>query len=100
VPSGWLIDKEGKPTNDPADLYSGGAILTFGDYKGYALSLLVEVVGGSLSGAETPIFPQYQYMHHRVFVLAIAPSLFRPKSEYQSSVDFLFAGMKQALPAE
>jgi LDH2 family malate/lactate/ureidoglycolate dehydrogenase len=99
VPSGCLIDREGKSTNDPADLYDGGAILTFGDYKGYALSLLVEVLGGILSGAETPIFPNYGYLHNGVFIFVIDPACFRPQKEYPSSVDFLFAGMKQALPA-
>jgi LDH2 family malate/lactate/ureidoglycolate dehydrogenase len=71
-----------------------------GGYKGYALSLLVEVLGGILSGAETPIFPGYDYMHNGVFVLAIEPSFFRPVSEYRRSVDHLFDSMKGALPAE
>jgi LDH2 family malate/lactate/ureidoglycolate dehydrogenase len=99
VQTGCLIDQEGKPTTGPNDLYAGGAILTFGAHKGYALSLLVEVLGGLLSGAETPIFPDYQYMHNGVFMLAIDPSWFRPWTDYQSAVDFLFDAIKQARPA-
>ena len=49
VPTGCLVNKDGKPTINPADLYDGGAIRTFGDHKGYTLSLLVEVIGGILS---------------------------------------------------
>jgi LDH2 family malate/lactate/ureidoglycolate dehydrogenase len=99
VQTGWLVDHEGKPTIDPNDLYAGGAILTFGGHKGYALSLLVEVLGGLLSGAETPVFPNYQYMHNGVFILAIDPAWFRPLLDYQSAVDFLFDKIKQAGPA-
>lgn len=99
VPAGWLVDRQGNPTVEPADLYDGGAILTAGDHKGYALSLLVEVVGGILSGAETPIFPNYKYMHNGVFVLVLKPSFFRPEAEYRASVDFLFTKVQEALPA-
>lgn len=99
MPSGWLIDRMGMPTTNPSDLYEGGAILTFGEYKGYALSLLIEVVGGILSGAETPIFPNYDYMHNGVFILVIDPTCFRTRGDYESSVDFLFKAVKETRPA-
>ena len=99
VPPGCLLDRHGVATTEPADLYDGGAIRTFGDHKGFALSLLVEVVGGILSGAETPVFPGYKYMHNGVFLLAIDPTFFRPRDEYLAAVDYLFAAVKNALPA-
>ena len=99
LPSGWLIDREGNPSVEPSSLYDGGAILTFGEHKGFALSLLVEILGGILSGAETPIFPDYEYMHNGVFVLAIDPTFFHPKENYQAAVAFLFTTIKNALPA-
>jgi hydroxycarboxylate dehydrogenase B len=98
IPLGWVIDKEGNPTENPGDLYTGGAIQTFGGHKGYALSLLVEVIGGILSGADTPIFPDYRYMHNGVFLLVVNPAFFRPEQEYLGSVDFLLTKIKQALP--
>jgi len=99
VPPGWLLDRNGNGTTNPSDLYDGGAIRTFGEYKGYALSLLIEVIGGILSGAETPIFPDYNYMHNGVFLLAINPIFFRPGQEYVTAVDYLFNSVRQALPA-
>jgi len=54
TPEGWIMDKEGHPTTDPEALYAGGAILPFGGvvgYKGYGLSLVVEVLCGALTGA-------------------------------------------------
>jgi len=54
VPPGWLIDRDGNPTTDPLDyLTRGGAMLPLGGaaaHKGYCLSILVELLGGALSG--------------------------------------------------
>ena len=82
IPEGWVIDNQGHATTNPGDLYEEGAILPFGEYKGYALALMVEVIGGILSGADTPIFPDYGRMHNGVFMLAIEPTFFRPQEEY------------------
>jgi Xaa-Pro dipeptidase len=51
VPEGWLLDSGGRPTTDPRALYDGGAILPAGGHKGFALGLLVEILGGALTGA-------------------------------------------------
>lgn len=55
VPEGWLIDANGNPTTDPNDFRADppGAILPLGGvvaHKGYALGLVVELLGGTLSG--------------------------------------------------
>ena len=55
LPDGWIIDHEGQPTNDPSDFSEEpyGAILPLGGvvaHKGTALSLMVEVLGGLMSG--------------------------------------------------
>ena len=49
LPEGCIIDKHGQPSVKPEALYDGGSMLTFGRHKGYALSLLVCLLGG-LSG--------------------------------------------------
>ncbi len=63
-PDGWLLDSEGKPTNDPNLLYGTppGTIRPMGGdqaYKGFGLGLMVEIFAGALSGGvcirETPI---------------------------------------------
>jgi uncharacterized oxidoreductase len=51
LPEGWIIDSKGAPSTDPQALYDGGALLPMGGHKGFALSLLVELLGGALSGA-------------------------------------------------
>lgn len=51
LPDGWALDKDGKPTNDPTEALEG-SILPFGGFKGYALSLLIEILTGPLVQAE------------------------------------------------
>lgn len=57
VPDGWIVDKDGKPTNDPQRLINGGAMLPLGGdverggHKGYCLGALVDLLCGVLSGA-------------------------------------------------
>jgi L-2-hydroxycarboxylate dehydrogenase (NAD+) len=49
IPEGWIVDKHGVPSTDPADL-PDGALLAEG-HKGYGLAVIVEALCGALSGA-------------------------------------------------
>ena len=51
VPDGWMIDKNGVPSNNPSDYLAGGVLLPFGGYKGYGLALMVESFAAVLSGS-------------------------------------------------
>ncbi len=51
VPDTWLIGANGLPTTDPSRFPEEGALLPLADYKGYGLAVLVEVLGGALTGA-------------------------------------------------
>ncbi|MFN2646634.1 MAG: malate/lactate/ureidoglycolate dehydrogenase [Burkholderiales bacterium] len=55
VPFGRLIDPEGNPTQDPryAVVPPFGAMLAFGEHKGYGMALACELLGGALSGGGT-----------------------------------------------
>ena len=52
VPDGWIVDAEGRPTNDPNLFYGPplGAVLPFGGHKGYGLALVAELLVGALTG--------------------------------------------------
>jgi uncharacterized oxidoreductase len=60
VPPDTLLDARGRPTTDPAALFSSppGAILTFGEHKGWGLSLACELLAGALSGGRTQSGPR------------------------------------------
>ncbi len=51
IPEGWILDKEGKPTTDPKEIYNGAIMLPFGGHKGYGLAMMVEMLSGVLAGA-------------------------------------------------
>jgi ureidoglycolate dehydrogenase (NAD+) len=51
VPKGWIIDKKGAPTTNPADFEEGGAHVPIGGYKGFGLALMVEILAGVMTGA-------------------------------------------------
>jgi hydroxycarboxylate dehydrogenase B len=55
VPPGRLIDTEGRPTDDPhyAVVPPFGAMLPFGEYKGYGMALACELLGGALTAGGT-----------------------------------------------
>lgn len=52
IPPGWALDKDGKPTTDPA-AGRAGSLIPIGGPKGSGLALVVEVLSGILSGAGT-----------------------------------------------
>ena len=52
---GIIIDGDGKPTTDPGAMYGQprGALMTFGEHKGYALAFICEMLAGALCGSGT-----------------------------------------------
>jgi hydroxycarboxylate dehydrogenase B len=59
VPPGTLLDGTGQPTTDPAALFGRppGAVVTFGEHKGWGLSLACEMLAGALTGGKTQSGP-------------------------------------------
>ncbi len=55
VPPGTLIDSKGAPTNDPKTMFNApiGAILAFGEHKGYGLAVIAELLAGAFTGGAT-----------------------------------------------
>lgn len=50
-----LLDPDGQPTADPNVMYRRprGALMTFGEHKGYGLAFICEMLGGALTGSGT-----------------------------------------------
>jgi len=80
-PDGWLLDNEGKPTNDPNALYATppGSILPMGGpqaYRGFGLGLMIEILTGALSGGACARPVPYPKNGNCVFMLLIDPARF------------------------
>ena len=54
VPPGTLLDAQGRETTDPAALFASppGALVTFGEHKGWGLALACELLAGALAGGD------------------------------------------------
>jgi LDH2 family malate/lactate/ureidoglycolate dehydrogenase len=97
IPFGWVLNSEGKPTDNPADLYSGGALLTFGESKGYALNLLMEAAGAALSGAGIlDVFSG----SNGVLAQAINIEFFSDVGEFKSRIDTMIKTIRASAPAD
>jgi LDH2 family malate/lactate/ureidoglycolate dehydrogenase len=101
LPEGWIVDAEGAPSTDPADFYGPpmGAILPFGretGYRGFALSLLVEVLGGSLAGLDSTV----DQPGNGVAYVVIDVSAFLLRERFDQLVMRLRDYIKSSTPAE
>ena len=93
VPAGFIVDKDGNPTTRTLDFYEGGFLLPFGSHKGYALSLLVCLLGG-LSGT----FKAETAEMSGVFIQVINVAGFTSLENYQQNARAFLDGMKATPP--
>lgn len=98
IPDGWVLNAQGESTNNPADLYTGGTLVPFGGpvgHKGYALALVIEMLGGALSGAGCGAMPGVG-VGNGLFLELIDPSAFVDPAEFKSRVDAFVAYVKSS----
>ncbi len=50
LPEGWALDENGKPTTDPDEAIKG-LILPMAGFKGFGLSMIIDIIAGVISGA-------------------------------------------------
>ena len=100
LPDGWLVDKDGRPSNDPIDIERGGALLPLGSrpelgsYKGTGLAIMVDVLSGVLSGAGygSILDPSSWTTGH--FMLAIDIEAFRPLVDFRRMMDAMVDALR------
>jgi len=105
-PEGLLIDKAGNPTQDLDGFFAEvkrSMLLPLGGlvagHKGFALSLLVEVLAGALSGAGCSTGEDNGLERNGVFMLVIDPEMFVSRQQFNQHVERFIAGIKASQPA-
>ena len=98
VPDGWIVDAAGRPTNDPADFYEGGALLPAGGQRGYALAILAEILGGVLAGAGCSSVGDAP--GNGVVLLALSPDAWQGIGSFLDGVDRVADVITSVPPAE
>jgi hydroxycarboxylate dehydrogenase B len=96
LPPGCIVDKDGNPSTNPEDLYNGGMLLPFGGHKGYALAMLASLLGGALTGNDNV---NGGAGSGGAFMVAINIEAFRPREDYNRTVDTFFDKIKAIPPA-
>ncbi|WP_332778424.1 malate/lactate/ureidoglycolate dehydrogenase [Polaromonas sp.] len=105
VEPGTLIDEHGRPTIDPGVVVvpqsNGlfGALLAFGEHKGYGLAVACELLGGALTGGGTwhqPTDPAVRAVVNGMLTILIDPAKLGTQATFEQEavafVDWLKAG--------
>ncbi|MBI3957264.1 MAG: Ldh family oxidoreductase [Chloroflexi bacterium] len=103
LPDGWALDREGRPTTDPAAAIDG-LLMPIGGFKGTALALIMGVLSSMLSGAaygtelgDMERGPRPGQDGH--FVAAIRVEAFEELARFQSRVDGAIRQIHACRPA-
>lgn len=100
IPTTWALDKNGVPTDDPNAAAHHGLIQPFGGYKGYGLSLLLDIFTGVLSGGgfSTQVRTLYQQVETPAdighFSAALRIEAFMPIDHFRDRMDQIIEGMR------
>jgi LDH2 family malate/lactate/ureidoglycolate dehydrogenase len=111
APDGWLLDSEGRPSNDPMVAKQKGGFLTSlggsperSSYKGYGLAAMVNILASCLSGAELVSDPMHtkgpRGMGIGHFFMTIDPDLFREPGEFEQDVAQFCAALRATTPID
>lgn len=95
---GLFVDKRGEPTQSPDEYFDGGALLPFFGHKGFALGVMVEFLGGALSGS-LPEELTLQYGNGTILV-AFNISAFVPPDTFRGQVDRFRSAVDAMPPAK
>ncbi len=98
IPPNWAVDRDGKPVTDSAKAY---AVVPMSGPKGYALSLMIEILSSRLTdmpyGAH--IIRKFDDWEHKAFmghyVQAIDIEAFCPVTAFKERMDELLADLKK-----
>jgi LDH2 family malate/lactate/ureidoglycolate dehydrogenase len=99
IPTTWALDKNGVPTDDPNAAAHQGLIQPFGGYKGYGLSLLLDILTGVLSGGgfSKQVRTLYQQVDTPAEIAhtcgALRISAFMPLAEFQQRMEEIIEQM-------
>ncbi len=102
LPDHWLVDAQGKPSNNPNDLYSSpaGAIQCLGGmlgYKGYGFAVIAQVLSTILTRSSLRHVPEES---NNFWLMAIDVSTFMDLDEFISDLEEFIAYSKSAKPAQ
>ena len=101
VPEGWAVDGDGRPITDPSRLDARAALLPLGGtpehgaYKGFGLTMMVDILTGGLSGFGTSAeVDTVRGVSHAFAALRI--DAFLPAAEYRERMEPMIEAIKRS----
>lgn len=70
LPPGLLLDRAGRPTQDPAAVFEGGSIVPIAGHRGSGLSLVAEMLAGALTGGGASA-PDRKFLYNNMLSIFI-----------------------------
>ena len=99
--AGWVVDGQGQPTTDPVDFYRKppGAIFPIAGHKGSGLSIMCELLAGSLTGGGSshPNNDSAWRLVNNMMTICFDPSAF-PGADFKADVLRLTDWVKASPP--
>ena len=110
-PPGWVVTRDGATSTDPREATEKGGFMTplggtreGSSYKGYGLSMMVNVLSACLSGSTLITDPMHtktpKGMDIGHFFLALNPALFRDADAFRDDVSTLCDTLRATRPAD
>ena len=99
IPEGLVIDAQGSPATTADAFYDGGALVPFGGHKGYGLSVMVEMLGGALSGNHPATSPEYTH-GNGVVVLVLDPGAFVGRQKFSADTAQCAKALRESAPVK
>jgi len=112
IPEGWLYDPQGEFTDDPTQMFKGGALAPLGGtrelggHKGYGLAMMVDILSAILSDANygakqeglMSMRPEPSNVGH--FFMAFQVEGFRPLAQFEKTMDDALTALKESPKAK
>ncbi len=108
IPLGWAYDKNGLPTEDPYEGYEGGGFLAaIGEYKGYGMILVHEMLTSILTGGKWTQHIKSLYEEDKTGIqgtchsfMAIDPDCFIGREIFKKEMDRYIKSIKESTKAQ
>jgi len=100
IPEGWAVDARGVPTTDP-EAALAGIIQPMAGHKGYAISVVMDMLSGILTGSGwgPGVFGPYQAEQRSGaghLLIALNVEVFQPLGAFNARMEEMIAGLKGA----
>lgn len=101
LPEGWILDAQGRPSNDPAAFYGPppGSLTPLGGaagYKGCGLAFMIDVLSGALGGAGCSRPDPPPLRGNGAYLQAIDPAAFGARDRFPNEVAGLVEYVKSS----